>query len=79
MASEHETEHASRDAQGRAEDDPDIPHRHLVHVRVLHDADQMCRERTEQAVVGDGQLGDQLRQFPDSLRCIREVCIKSQK
>lgn len=39
--SEHQTEHPSGDAQRRAEDDPHIPHRHLVDRGILDDQDEV--------------------------------------
>lgn len=70
---EHQAEHARRDAQRRTEDDSDIPHRHLVHARVLHNEDQVRSESAEQAVVGHGKGRDEVRKLPDPFLGIDEV------
>ena len=58
--SQHETEHASRNAQRGTEHDTDVPHRHLIDVRILDDKNEMRSECPEKAIVRDRQSRNEL-------------------
>lgn len=70
---EHKAEYACRYTERRAEHNTDIPHRHLIDVRVLDDENQMRGECAEKAVVGDGQCRYQMRKFANPFLGIHEV------
>ena len=58
--SQHETENASRNAQRGTEHDTDVPHRHLIDVRILDDKNKMRSECPEKAIVRDRQSRNEL-------------------
>lgn len=70
---EHQAEHARGNAQRGTKDDSNIPHRHLVHARILHNEDQVRSESAEQTVVGHGKGRDEVRELPDPFLGIDEV------
>ena len=71
--SEHQTEHPCWDSQRWTEHDSHILHRHLVHVRVLDDEDQVSDERSKERIVGQRELRYQGGQLFYSLLRIHEV------
>ena len=63
--------------QGRREDNADVADRHLIHLRVVDDADEECRERADEGPVGQRKavyeniVGGYLAGF------VVELCLKS--
>lgn len=70
----HEAEHARGDTQRRAEHDADVAHRHLVHVRVLHDKDEVRSQGAEEAVVSDRERGDEPRELFNPFLGVYKIC-----
>lgn len=51
-----------------------IPQSHLVRGRVLNDEDEMRRQRSEQAIVGQRKLSDEMAELLYAFVGVDEVC-----
>ena len=71
--SQHKAEHSRGDTKCWAEHNADVPHSHLVNVRILHNQDKVGCECTKEAVVGNGQCGYEAGQFGNPFLGIDEI------
>ncbi len=57
---QHKAKDTSGDSECRTEHNPNVAHRHLVDVGILHDRDEMGRQSTEESVICDWQDRDKI-------------------
>lgn len=71
--SQHKAENTSRNSECRTEHDPNVAHRHLVDVGILHNRDEVGGQSTEKGVICDRQNRDKMRKLGDPFLRIYQV------
>lgn len=70
---QHKAENTSRNSECRTEHDPNVAHRHLVDVSILHDRDEVGGQSTKKGVICDWQDRDKMRELSNPFLRIDQV------